>query len=162
MESNNFPAFSPFAHQQQSVLTMRVHLVSSPLEKVGWDKAMTIIGYRISEKLAFCLCTHNSSIRQGEAIYWGFCVAMDISYWGKGHCHCYLRLDQCIQKQERIVFQAQNFVSRMDMHKSKEQLCSIIIPHPTTTQQAKCWPHSDYFTSSTTAPRSSQMPLPSW
>lgn len=132
---------------------MRVQLVSSPLEKVGRDEAMTIIGYRISEKLAFCLRTHNSSIRQGEAIYWGFCVAVDISYWGKGHCHWYLRLDQCIQKQEGIVgimFRAQNFVSRMDMHKSEEQLCSIIIPSPTTTQQAKCCPHRDYFTASST------------
>lgn len=162
MESNNFPAFSPFTHQRQSVLRTRVQLVSSPLEKVGRDEAMTIIGYRISEKLAFRLRTHNSSIRQGEAIYWGFCVAVDISYWGKGHCHWYLRLDQCIQKQEGIVFRAQSFVSHMDMHKSEEQLCSIIIPSPATTQQAKCCPHSDYFTaSSTAAPRSTQVSLPS-
>lgn len=73
--------------------------MSSPLQKVGRDEAVTIIRYRISQELAFRLCTHNSSISQWEAIHWGLCMAMNISYWGKAYRYWHLRPDQSIQRQ---------------------------------------------------------------
>lgn len=63
---------------------MRIYsYLSLPLKKVGWNKTMTIICYRISEEFAFCLCSHYSSISQRESIHWSFCMTMNISCWGK-------------------------------------------------------------------------------